>query len=54
MNAEEREILKIIKKHVYVCGQEENKHLAFKNISIKKDKEAFDKLVAFLNKMENY
>ena len=28
-------ILRIIKKYVYVCRQEENKHLAFRRISTK-------------------
>ena len=42
------EILRIIKKYVYVCGQEENKHLAFRHISTKKHKEDFEKIVNFL------
>ena len=42
------EILRIIKKYVYVCGQEENKHLAFRHISAKKHKEDFENLVKFL------
>ena len=36
------EILRIIKKYAYVCGQEENKHLAFRHISAKKHKEDFE------------
>ena len=42
------EILKMIKKYVYVCGQEEKKHLAFRDISTKKHKEDFEKIVNFL------
>ena len=45
---EQQEILNLIKKYVYVCGQEENKHLAFRHISAKKHKEDFESLVKFL------
>lgn len=42
------ELLDIFKKYVYICGQEENAHLAFKNISTKKHKEDFEKIKKFL------
>ena len=45
---EQQEILNLIKKYVYVCGQEENKHLAFRHISAKKHKEDFENPVKFL------
>ena len=45
---EQQEILNLIKKYVYVCGQEENKHLAFRHISAKKHKKDFEKVVKFL------
>ena len=45
---DKEEILNIIKKYVYICGQEENEHLAFKNISVRKHKEEFEKIRTFL------
>lgn len=45
---DQQEILNLIKKYVYVCGQDENKHLAFRHISTKKHKEDFEKIKAFL------
>ena len=45
---EEKEILNLIKKYVYVCGQDENKHLAFRHISTKKHSQDFEKIVKFL------
>ena len=52
MKEEEKEILKLIKKYVYVCGREkeDNIHLAFRFISQKKHKEDFEKIVNFLKK----
>ena len=45
---EQQEILNLIKKYVYVCGQEKNKHLAFRQKTKKKHKEDFENLVKFL------
>jgi len=45
---EEQELLNLFKKYVYTCGQEENKHLAFRNISTKKHSQDFEKIVKFL------
>ena len=45
---DKEEILRIVKKFVYVCGQEENKHLAFRFISQKKHAQDFEKMVNFL------
>lgn len=45
---EQQDILNLIKKYVYVCGQEENKHLAFRHVSMKRNKKDFEKLVDFV------
>ena len=45
---EKTELLALFKKYVYICGQEENKHLAFRHISTKKNKEDFEKIIKFL------
>lgn len=48
MTVNDQEILSLIKKYVYICGQAENEHLSFRHVSTKRNKKDYKKIKAFV------